>query len=145
MEFVTKIVSWICLSVCLSLSELSLPPAYARFFFGLLIGCNNGSNIFLRNVGLSLNYTPLQQRRPYTSKSSLWEPQIDLGGFPCVSSSFYRCNWIHISRFLLCVHMRRIGGFSIQKAHIFQETGCTDIHIFLAFKLHYGASLCHNI
>jgi hypothetical protein len=32
--------------------------------------------MFLRNVGMCPNYRALQPRRPYSSESPLWEPQI---------------------------------------------------------------------
>jgi hypothetical protein len=36
----------------------------------------DGSDIFLQNFSLSLNYMTLQPRRPYCSQSLLWEPLI---------------------------------------------------------------------
>jgi hypothetical protein len=39
--------------------------ASAGFLHGLFFEPEDGVNILLRNVGLSLNYTALQPRRPY--------------------------------------------------------------------------------
>jgi hypothetical protein len=45
---------------------------------GLHISPEDGGNIFLQNISLSLNYMALQPKRSYSSKSSLWDPQFDI-------------------------------------------------------------------
>jgi hypothetical protein len=47
-----------------SLLKDSLWPVSAGFLLGLLLGAEDGGNIFLRNFGMSANYTTLQLRRP---------------------------------------------------------------------------------
>jgi hypothetical protein len=44
-----------------------LPPAYVNFLLHLLLDLENGSDMFLRNAGLSAKYKELQPRRPYPS------------------------------------------------------------------------------
>jgi hypothetical protein len=46
-----------------TMQELMLPSASACFSLGLLVDPEDGGDIFLRNVGLSPNYTVLQPKR----------------------------------------------------------------------------------
>jgi hypothetical protein len=55
-------------------SPLRLLSASATFLLSLLFSSENGSSMFLQNVGLSLNYLVLQCRKPYSSQSLTWEP-----------------------------------------------------------------------
>jgi hypothetical protein len=47
---------------------LSFPPVFVGFLLGLLFDPEEGDDIFLRNVSLSLKYTALRPRRPYSSQ-----------------------------------------------------------------------------
>jgi hypothetical protein len=51
--------------------ENRFPPVSAGFLLDLLIGPEDGGDIFLRNVQLSLNYTALQHRRQYAPQPPL--------------------------------------------------------------------------
>jgi hypothetical protein len=46
---------------------LGVPPSSAYFLLSFLFDSEDGANWFLRNVGLSSNYTGLQSRNPYSS------------------------------------------------------------------------------
>jgi hypothetical protein len=48
-----------------------LSPACAGFFLGVLVDLEYGGDKFVRNVGLSPNYTVLQPRKPYSTIHSL--------------------------------------------------------------------------
>jgi hypothetical protein len=46
--------------------SLSLPPPVAGFLLGLLFNCEDGGDMFLRKVRLSLKHTASQPRIPYS-------------------------------------------------------------------------------
>jgi hypothetical protein len=57
-EVLTMVAMWAVALLC-------LPPAPAGVFFGLLFEPEDGDNMFLQN------YTPLEPRRPYSSRRRL--------------------------------------------------------------------------
>jgi hypothetical protein len=63
-------------TLCRSQSKLNLPPASAGFIITLVFNPEDGGDMFLRNVGLSPNYTPFKPRQAYSSLSSFSESQI---------------------------------------------------------------------
>jgi hypothetical protein len=50
--------------------KLNYPP-FTGFFFGVFFDPENGGDMFLRNVGLSPNYTALKPITPYSSQSTV--------------------------------------------------------------------------
>jgi hypothetical protein len=47
--------------------KLNNPPVSAGFLLDLFFDPENGGDMLLRNIGLSLSYTAIQLRTPYSS------------------------------------------------------------------------------
>lgn len=71
---------WIISATCCTHSLLTLPSASASFLLGLLFDPEDGGNMFLWNVRLSLNYRNYNPEG-HTLQSVAWGPQVQRYSF----------------------------------------------------------------